>query len=465
MRKKIDIRVEEVRKEVGVQKRMITDFVDISQKTKYRFLIGVAVFFGVIAFYFNNPIEIIQGQITILTSPANLTTDYFALSNIGATFFNSGMLMLHAIAMVKVTRAEISGPVIAAVFTVAGFSFFGKNLYNSMPIVLGAFSYAKVTKVPSERSLLAALFGTALGPLVSEITFNLGLPLPTGMLFGCGAGFIAGFTLPPLANHFVKFTKGFSLYNVGFTSGVVGTIATSILRAMGYEIEPVSFYSGGHNTEFTILFICMFLGIILFGLYLNSWKLDGYFTLLRHTGQLSTDFLKEDGFSVTIMNMGLLGLISTSYVLFLEGEINGPVIGAILTVVGFGAFGKHLRNVLPILIGVMLMGYINEFNMSVTATIIAGLFGTTIAPIAGRYGSLVGIFAGALHLAVVGNTSYLHGGINLYNNGFSGGFIAAILIPLLETVQYHHRQRRAMREAVDPAEVISVEDSSETSPE
>ena len=69
--------------------------------------------------------------------------------------------------------------------------------------------------------------------------------------------------------------------------------------------------------------------------------------------------------------------------------------------------------------------------------ITAGLFGTTIAPIAGRYGPWIGMLAGAFHLSIVSNTDNLHGEINLYNNGFSGGFVAAIMIPLLEAFHYH----------------------------
>ncbi|PRY83890.1 DUF1576 domain-containing protein [Alkalibacterium olivapovliticus] len=434
----------------------ITQHDVISQNVKYGFLLSIALLFASLAFVFNTPLEIYSGMITILTSPANLTTDYFALANVGATLCNSALLTVHSIGVIRMTRAKVNGPIIAAVFTVAAFSFFGKNLYNSMPIVIGAFAYARVTEVPAEKSLLAALFGTALGPLVSEITFNIGLPFPLGIFYGYLFGFIAGFVIPPLAKHFVGFTKGFSVYNVGFTCGVVGTMFTSLLRSTGRNIEPVSVISSGNNQAFTIIFLSLFTFMLISGLYLNSWTLNGYSALLKHSGQLSTDFLKTNGFSVTLINMALLGYISTLYVLFHGGELNGPSIGGILTVVGFGAFGKHIRNVLPILIGVTLMGFLNDYDMSATSVVIAGLFGTTIAPIAGRYGTLIGILAGALHLSVVSNTGYLHGGINLYNNGFAGGFVAAIMIPLLEAVQYQQEKRKQLREPVDPAEEIKV---------
>lgn len=435
----------------------ISNYTTISQNVKYGFLWSIALFFALLAFLFNSPQEIISGQITILTSPANLTTDYFALANVGATLFNSAIMTAHSILLIKMTRAKVNGPVIAAVLTVAAFSFFGKNLYNSTPIVLGAFAYAKITEVPAERSLLAALFGTALGPLVSEVSFNIGLSVPEGVFFGYIVGFIAGFVIPPLAKHFVGFTKGFSVYNIGFTCGVVGTIFTSLLRSTGQQIEPVTMLSSGHNQPFTIIFLTLFSLMLITGLYLNSGTLNGYSELMKHSGQLSTDFIKTNGFSITLINMALLGYVCVFYILFHGGEINGPAIGGILTVVGFGAFGKHLRNVLPILIGVSLMGFLNDYDMSATGVVIAGLFGTTIAPIAGRYGTLIGILAGAFHLAVVSNTGYLHGGINLYNNGFAGGFVAAIMIPLLEAVQYQQDKKRKLREPVDPQEEIKAE--------
>jgi len=435
----------------------ISNYTTISQNVKYGFLWSIALFFALLAFVFNTPQEIINGQLTILTSPANLTTDYFALSNVGATLFNSAIMTAHSILIIKMTKAKVNGPIIAAVLTVAAFSYFGKNLFNSTPIVLGAFAYTRVTEEPAEKGLLAALFGTALGPLVSEISFNIGLSFPEGIFFGYIAGFIAGFVIPSLARHFVGFTKGFSVYNIGFTSGVVGTIFTSLLRSTGQTIEPVSMISSGHNQPFTIIFLTLFTLMLITGLFLNSWTLNGYGELLQHSGQLSTDFLQTNGFSVTLINMGLLGFVSTGYVLFHGGELNGPTIGGILTVVGFGAFGKHLRNVLPILIGVSLMGFLNDYDMSATGVVIAGLFGTTIAPIAGRYGTLIGILAGAFHLAVVSNIGYLHGGINLYNNGFAGGFVAAIMIPLLEAVQYQKDKKRQLREPVDPQEEIRVE--------
>jgi hypothetical protein len=44
------------------------------------------------------------------------------------------------------------------------------------------------------------------------------------------------------------------------------------------------------------------------------------------------------------------------------------------------------------------------------------------------------MLAGALHMTLTVNIVDLHGGMNLYNNGFSGGLVAATLFPLLNSI-------------------------------
>ena len=124
----------------------------------------------VTSFFFNTPSEIIEGNIIILQSPANLITDYFKIANIGATLMNASLMSLKSILILLFCRVKLNGSYIAAILTVAGFSFFGKNPYNSLPIIIGVFFYAKLHYHKFERYLLPALFGTALGPLVSEIS-------------------------------------------------------------------------------------------------------------------------------------------------------------------------------------------------------------------------------------------------------------------------------------------------------
>lgn len=432
-------------------------FRTLPAKTLYRLFTILAVIIGLLSFSFNSPQEIWDGFWLIMRSPANLLTDYMALANPGATLMNVAVMLLQGLLIVRFCNAKINGPVIAALFLIIGFSFFGKNFYNSMPIVAGALAYAWITRNPLEKSLLAALFGTALGPLVSELSFNHGFPLPLGVLLGIGAGFLAGFALPPLAQHAITFTKGFSLYNVGFTCGLVGTIFISLMRSFGISVDSVLIINNDHTFAFTFILILLSLIIMLIGFYLVDWTFYGFKEIHQQTGQLSTDYVEVGGLGATFINMGALGIFSTLFILLIGGDLSGPVIGGIFSVMGFGAFGKNLLTATPVMLGVTLMSYITHHDTTSPSILIAILFATTLSPLTGRYGTVVGLLAGAIHLSLVVNVGFLHGGVNLYNNGFAGGLVAGLMVPILEAI---HVQRAARlnpeRPEVDPAEEVET---------
>ena len=47
-------------------------------------------------------------------------------------------------------------------------------------------------------------------------------------------------------------------------------------------------------------------------------------------------------------------------------------------------------------------------------------------------------------MAMVMNIGYLHGGLNLYNNGFSAGLVAAILYPIIDMLRILPRKIRGI---------------------
>ena len=387
------------------------------------------------SFFFSTPKEIIIGLSNIVIQPSILVTDYFVIGTVGATLFNSGMLMLISITIAKLNKVKMSGALIASIFTIGGFALFGKNLYNIWPILIGVFIYAKIQKEKFNKYILIAFFATALGPLISQISFGYGIPLSIGIPLGILTGILSGFILPPLASHLLKFHQGFSLYNIGFAAGMLGTLFMSILRAYDFSHEPTLIVAKGHNLTFTVYLFTIFTLMLLVGFHYNENSFSGYHRLLKRSGRAVTDFVALDGFGLTFINMGILGLISLVFILSIGGELNGPTIGGILTVVGFGAFGKHPKNIIPIIIGVVLASLTQIWELNSTSVMLAALFGTTLAPIAGEFGWKYGILAGFLHMTMVMNVGYLHGGMNLYNNGFSGGIIAGILVPIIDSLR------------------------------
>jgi hypothetical protein len=84
------------------------------------------------------------------------------------------------------------------------------------------------------------------------------------------------------------------------------------------------------------------------------------------------------------------------------------------------------------MLGVAAAAGLSSYGLKAPASQLAGLFVSTLAPVSGAYGPLAGFAAGALHLLIVVNVGFLHGGLNLYNNGFSGGMTAGILVPVLD---------------------------------
>lgn len=388
-----------------------------------------------IALVFNSPQDILDGYIRILLSPSILITDYMVIGNLGSAFLNAGLMMLISLGIVVISNTPITGSVMAALFTVAGFSLFGKNIINIWPILFGVLLYAKSQKQPFSNFTASALFATAFSPMVSQIAYGFGLPLfeaiPLSVLMGASAGFV----FVPLAKHFVSFHQGYNLYNGGFTAGIIGMIYMALLRSFGFNNTPAFHVAEGVNLPVG-LFLLLFFGVMLImGLRRSINLKASLVTIHRSTSKSGTDFLNEVGIGPTCVNMALLGLIGTAYVLLIGAELNGPSLGGIFTIVGFGAIGKHPKTILPVMLGVFLATRFMVWETSAPASVLAALFSTTLAPISGVYGPVAGLVAGFFHVIIVMNVGILHGGMNLYNNGFAGGFVAAFFVPIVEAVR------------------------------
>lgn len=419
----------------GIEQQVASRVTEVSETAK----VGVMYTYGLLvllsAFIFNTPAEILSGMGRILVDPSTLVSDYMEIGNIGAAFLNSGLLMIVSIYIIGKSKIKMNGIAIAAVFTVGGFALFGKNIMNVWAILLGVFLYSRYKRENFGKFIIAALFGTALGPLISQISFGFELNPVQAIIAGNVFGVIAGFIIAPLAAHFVTFHQGFNLYNIGFTAGMIGTMFMAIFRSFGLENVRKVVLLEGHNVSLGIYLTLMFTSMLVLGIIFNKNTFKGFSNLIKRTGRAPEDFIVQDGFGSTLINMALLGFIFTAYIIVVKGQLNGPTIGGILTIVGFGAYGKHVKNVIPILVGVLLASSLMTWEVNAIGPLLAALFGTTLAPIAGQFGWKAGILAGFLHMAIVMNIGGLHGGMNLYNNGFSGGMVAAMLVPVLENLK------------------------------
>lgn len=373
--------------------------------------------------------NILIGLKNIVTSPSTLITDFLVIGGLGATFLNAFSLFIFNFILVKSFKLKISGIVLAAFFTVFGFSFFGKNIFNVLPIYLGGIIYTKFEHLDFKTVLPTIMFTSALAPFISAMAFSSG-SFEEAYLLAMVLGIIIGFIATPLAKKMVSFHEGFNLYNLGFTGGLLGAVITSILKAYDFDIEPQKLISIKYHMVLLITSSMVFLLMISVGFYINNNSFKGYRELLKCDG-LKSDFVEKYGYGLSFINMGINGFLSISFILLVGETLNGPLLAGILTIVGFSAFGKHPLNITPILFGVWLAGITTEVDKFVL--VLSALFGTAMAPISGVYGPIWGVVAGWLHMSVVRNIGVIHGGLNLYNNGFSAGIVAGILLPIIRT--------------------------------
>jgi hypothetical protein len=219
---------------------------------------------------------------------------------------------------------------------------------------------------------------------------------------------------------------------MGFAGGLMCVVLVPVLTSLQWLPQPTESVSAGNNMVLAIGLYGISLALIICGLTLGNIRdtKKNLKKILKSSGRLVSDFYFEGGNTVYV-NMGILCIFATTLTLALGAELNGPSIAGILTVMAFGSFGKHIRNVIPIVIGSVGCVWFNGWDATEPGLILAILFSTGLAPIAGQFKWGWGIMAGFLHVYVVQHTGYLSGGMNLYSNGFAAGFVVMFLLPII----------------------------------
>lgn len=404
-------------------------------KNKCFLILSLLPVYFIIAGLFMQPVdEIFHGIVEIIREPDFLITDYFVIGGVGAAFINAGVLTLICIGIMYALDMNFDGHTVTSTCLMFGFSLFGKNLLNIWMILVGVFLYAKYHKTTVKRYLYVGFYGTSLSPIVSQVMHIVDLPLPLRFLLCAATGIIIGFVLPPLSTHVHFSHKGYSLYNVGFAGGIIATVIVSILKSFGVTIESRLIWFTGQNQTFIILLSILFGAMTIYGIVTDFMALEDYRSILRSYGLGGTDYYKSEGGAAVMINMGVNGLVTMLFVVMVGADLNGPTIGGIFTVVGFSATGKHLRNILPVMAGVLIASEAKSWSITDPSAILALLLSTTLAPIAGEFGIIAGLIAGFLHSSVALNVGIVYGGMNLYNNGFAGGLVAMFLVPVIQSI-------------------------------
>ena len=383
---------------------------------------------GIFIFLLSGPfITIIEGYFAILLHPSLLVTDYLAVGGLTASFLNAWVLTgLAALILIK-TTANFSGIAIAGLMTVFGFAFFGKNVINVLPIWIGFYLYTRIIKSSLRQYVGTFLFSSGIAPSVSYIMFGLSLPYYVGISLGVLVGVLIGILTPLIVAVVGKFHQGNNLYNTGFGLGFIALLLSSILKALQVPVSVETTLSTSFHIPISIFVLTLSIGMIGISIVFKKTILRPWSSLLQTAGNLPSDYVKLFGVRVTLFNIGTLGLFALLLSFFYQFELSGPVFAGVLTLMGFGAYGKHLLNVFPIIVGVSLVTLLPAFSLDQLGVILAFLFGTALAPISGRYGPFYGVLAGFLIVILAPVAFEFQGGFDLYNFGFAAGFVAGIV--------------------------------------
>ncbi len=409
--------------------------------------------------------SILHGWYLIMTSPSPLVTDYLEIGGLPSAMLNAGACGMACWLFMVGLKGDSRPSTLAGYFLVVAHCFYGLNFLTMWPCFLAPFLYLRLKKLNFKNNLHVCMFTTSFSPFIGELlfrhtqdTFVFGHPTLTvsGVLLTIAFSIMLGFIVPAILPGAHAWHKGYNLYNGGLAFGVFGFFLFNLFyNTMGIDpsskltrFNPV-YEQFGRSFQLyaNCFFLLVFLTCILTGFFLNGKSFLGYEELTRDTGHQS-DFASQYGMPLCLINIGTVGIFFLFYLdiimVYTEGAgFTGATIGVILAALTFTCMGQHPKNIWPILAGYQLLYlftlticYLNGREISWTITTqgyINGVaFATGLCPISGRYGRRAGIAAGFMCASMCTATSSLHGGLVLYNGGFTAGITALILLPILE---------------------------------
>ena len=381
------------------------------------------------------PAELINGLWIIFSSPNVLVTDYIELAGLGPTLVNAGILSFASVGMLIAFKHKAESGTISNLWLIVGFAFFGKHLFNVLPIFLGGFLYARFKGQPYKSSIMTILVASSLAPAVSQQLFVGIESYFLSILAALGMGILIGFVFEPLAVNVKKIHDGFNLYNGGLTAGIIAIFITSTFSSFGIEIGLKDIWSSGNNLIISIITIIVCVWMLFVGWYCNrELSIKDIFRRLKDISKTKSDYYPEFG-TFCYINMGLIGIFCILVANILGMEISGLAFGAIVTIIGFGANGKNIPSGAALMLGVAIGTFLSPFSLFDPGIIAAFFFVLALCPIPNVFGWHWGVVAGIIHIHLVTSLAVPSGGMNLYNNGLSAGFVAILLVPMILVIK------------------------------
>ena len=407
--------------------------------------------------------DMIPGLLRILANPTLSSTNAFSIGGYSATFLNMGLLGIICSLLYSIPGEKPNHEAVLVTLLTIGFGSWGIHILNIWPTMLGVVLYCLVKKEPLGNYTNLMMLTTGLAPFISEIlvrypydqVVNISLPR---ILLALAVGIPAGFTIPAGLRNAPNVHKGLTIYSAALPVGMAAFLMQSILyRVMGVAIpSAVSELSVGSsfivNTFCSILFVFCIVAALLLGCRPKDyWK-------LMMDPKVVTNFSATYGNAVMLMNVGIFGFFILGYYNLIGAEFNGVTFGVIFCMLCTCNAGSHPLNVLPIMLGYGLISWVfqvlspyaqGDFTLYINAqAIVVGLcYANGLSLLSDKYGWFWGMVAAMLHYCMVTTTPLVHGGMCLYNGGFTTGLVCLLMLPTLEKITNAKLERRALRKA------------------
>ncbi len=425
--------------------------------------------FLIAAFFMPDRADMLPGLLRIIQNPTLSSTNAFSIGGYAATFLNMGLLGMICSVLYSIPGDKPNHEAVLVTLLTIGFGSWGIHILNIWPTMLGVVLYCVVKKEPLGNYTNLMMLTTGLAPFISEILvrypydYVVDISLPR-ILLALVVGIPAGFTIPAGLRNAPNVHKGLTVYSAALPVGMAAFLMQSVLyRVMGVEIPAA--VSDLHVASPVIVntFCCILFGLIVLAAIAMGCRPKEYIHLLLDP-KLVTNFSATYGNRVMLMNTGLFGFFILGYYNLIGAEFNGVTFGVIFCMLCTCNAGSHPANVIPIMLGYGLITWVFEliapfahgnFTLHINAqAIVVGLcYANGLSLLSDQYGWFWGMFAAILHYCMVTTTPLVHGGMCLYNGGFTTGLVCLLLMPTLEKIVDPKLVRRSLRKQKKSADV------------
>ena len=426
-----------------------------------RFFFFFSLSFLIAAFCMPDRANMLPGLWKILSMPTLSATSFFDYGGYAATFLNMGLVGMICTGLYCIPGKKANHAATLVTILTTGFGSWGIHILNMWPTMLGVVLYCLKRKEKIGDHTNAMLFTTGLAPFISELLVRYPNPevvglSPTGFAMALAVGLVTGFFVPAGLDNSAIVHKGFDLYSAALPVGMTAFLLQGFLyKAMGVEVpKAVSDLSVVSPVICNTFCILLFGSCVLAALLMGCRPRD-YWRLLSDPEPV-VNFSAVYGNATMLMNVGLYGLFILGYYNWIGAPFNGVTFGVMFCMLSTCNAGSHPGNIWAITLGYGLASKLFQLLNPLSGgnftqylhsqSIIVGLcYANGLSPIADKYGWRYGLVAAMVHFCMVTTVPELHGGMCLYNGGFTAALVCLLMLPGLERHFKPKLERRAAR--------------------